>query len=94
MKPNQTDKNNKKETLPPQGPISVTPQQRPFLSPQQAAANVIRTQIDNLYTEKKAPPTDNTDPYQRTQDRHKTLQSDQWKRYHSAWQDYYQKYYD
>lgn len=33
-------------------------------------------------------------PYDRTQTNTGEIQSDQWKQYHSAWQDYYQKYYE
>lgn len=35
-----------------------------------------------------------TNPYQRTQTNPANIQADQWKQYHSAWQDYYQKYYE
>jgi sortase A len=33
-------------------------------------------------------------PYERTQVNPAEVQADQWKQYHSAWQDYYQKYYE
>lgn len=33
-------------------------------------------------------------PYNRTQTSHAHVQAEQWKQYHSAWQDYYQKYYE
>lgn len=33
-------------------------------------------------------------PYERTQTNTAEIQADQWKQYHSAWQDYYQKYYE
>jgi sortase A len=33
-------------------------------------------------------------PYERTQTNPAEIQADQWKQYHSAWQDYYQKYYE
>jgi sortase A len=33
-------------------------------------------------------------PYERTQTNTAEVQADQWKQYHSAWQDYYQKYYE
>jgi sortase A len=35
-----------------------------------------------------------TNPYERTQTNTTEIQADQWKQYHSAWQDYYQKYYE
>jgi sortase A len=33
-------------------------------------------------------------PYQRTHNPSTAVQAEQWKQYHSAWQDYYQKYYE
>lgn len=33
-------------------------------------------------------------PYDRTQENNADVQPEQWKQYHSAWQDYYQKYYE
>jgi sortase A len=33
-------------------------------------------------------------PYERTHGGDPQIQNDQWKQYHSAWQDYYQKYYE
>ncbi|MDX2776106.1 class D sortase [Streptomyces caniscabiei] len=39
--------------------------------------------------------TDQSNPYERTHAPAPTaLQADQWKQYHSAWQEYYQKYYE
>lgn len=35
-----------------------------------------------------------TNPYHRTHGSATTVQADQWKQYHSAWQEYYQKYYE
>ena len=77
-----------------------------------SAANVIRSQIDNLYvsaqttgfkTEPKkeaeiepetAHPQADTNPYHRTHNPHPQPQAEQWKEYHTAWQNYYQKYYE
>lgn len=39
-------------------------------------------------------PLEINNPYERTQVNPAHVQSDQWKHYHSAWQDYYQKYYE
>jgi len=66
---------------------------------QSAAANVIRSQIDSLYggnpvAAPAAQPTEAVNPYQRTHNPHPAPQADQWKEYHSAWQNYYQKYYE
>lgn len=68
----------------------------------EAAANIVRGQIDSLYgqpaTENEstvAPPADQTtNPYHRTHSDSTAVNADQWKQYHSAWQDYYQKYYE
>ena len=68
---------------------------------QNAAANVIRSQIDTLYGDNPvvAVPAalagqEDTNPYARTHDAHPQPQAEQWKQYHSAWQTYYQKYYE
>lgn len=39
-------------------------------------------------------PLDAQSPYNRTQTNLAHVQAEQWKQYHSAWQDYYQKYYE
>jgi sortase A len=39
-------------------------------------------------------PLQSTDPYNRTHTQHPRPQAEQWKEYHSAWQNYYQKYYE
>ncbi|HMI09754.1 MAG TPA: sortase [Candidatus Saccharimonadales bacterium] len=79
---------------------------------QEAAANVVRDQLDSIYSGSTDTPTpqttpvvaakepvpqqsiEATSPYERTQTNHAVVQADQWKQYHSAWQDYYQKYYE
>jgi sortase A len=86
---------------------SIPPE--PGAAPQSVAANVIRSQIDQLYggnTTASAQPSDpvapapvvqtqtDTNPYHRTHNPQATPQADQWKDYHSAWQNYYQKYYE
>ncbi|MFZ2126334.1 MAG: sortase [Candidatus Microsaccharimonas sp.] len=91
---------------------SIPPNPAP--STQDAAANVIRSQIDQLYNNTSAPDNSrevtpvaqvheepvkqailaDTNPYHRTHTPHSTPQADQWKEYHSAWQNYYQKYYE
>ncbi len=71
-------------------------------SQQAAAANVLRTQISSLYGDNPVAPsaTDKQDesnpdvnPYDRTHRTHAEPQAEQWKQYHSAWQNYYQQYY-
>lgn len=95
------DPNNRHQGGDAQGPA---PYQSPSNSPQegaaqphdqQAAAHILRSQIDALYENQ---PTDKqvvepATPYQRSHTPHPQPQADQWKMYHSAWQEYYQKYY-
>lgn len=66
-----------------------SPTPSPQDNQQTAAANVLRSQIDTLYQPEKEP----TNPYERTHTNHPEPQADQWKAYHSAWQNYYQQYY-
>lgn len=71
----------------------------PTTSSQQAAADVVRAQINSLYENNKTsnlPPQqlENTNPYQRTHQEHSQPQTEQWEKYHTAWQNYYQKYYE
>ena len=71
-------------------------------NPQQAAANIIRGQIDNLFDDPDAtdqpisdtPVMEDINPYERTHSSQSRPVQDQWKQYHSAWQTYYQKYYE
>lgn len=82
----------------------------PRKSTSEAAANIVRGQINSiLETQYSAPqPTENEEPateptpqdatatnaYQRTHTDAHAVHAEQWKQYHSAWQDYYQKYYE
>lgn len=64
---------------------------------QEASANIIRSQIEHVYTNSQAeePAQHSETTYARTHsDQHQTVEADQWKQYHSAWQEYYQKYYE
>ena len=69
---------------------------------QSAAANVLRSQIDALYGDRpvavperaaQAPQSREANPYDRTHEAHPQPEAEQWKAYHSAWQNYYQQYY-
>ena len=74
----------------------------PKQNSQQAAADIIRGQIEDLYSGKevdqtpRAKTTANEDinPYERTHTAQSRPVMDQWQQYHSAWQTYYQKYYE
>ena len=88
--------------------------QRTFLSnpqprqpePNQAAANVVRGQLQHIYGGSTSTPTpttpeqpaqqsiETTNPYHRTQHNPHEVQAEQWKKYHTTWQEYYQKYYE
>jgi len=84
--------------------ISPAQHSQDVTAQQSAAANVIRTQIDSLYgdqgvtaqvaTDHNTPKADDTNPYHRTHSAHPLPEAEQWKEYHSAWQNYYQKYYE
>lgn len=58
---------------------AVQPQQQPAAAP----------------AEKQQPAQEEApNPYERSHGYNEQVQADQWKQYHSAWQDYYQKYYE
>jgi sortase A len=87
-------------------PLTPSPPERDQTG--EAAAGVVRGQLDRIYNGETDTPTPQTtpivssdqpeaaNPYERThQESHgHQVQADQWKQYHSAWQDYYQKYYE
>lgn len=58
-----------------------------------AAANVVRGQIDALYTNPAEPTATQQLKATPAQAAPQAPHADQWKQYHSAWMDYYQKYY-
>lgn len=92
MKPDEPSSRQSGMPLSPQRLTVSVPNQQ---SNQQAAANVIRAQIDTLLTaQTTVAQLDDINPYQRTHAEHSDPQVDQWKEYHSAWQNYYQKYYE
>ena len=76
------------------------PQPAPGTTNQQAAAaNVLRSQINSLYGDSPVATPAQTaaeEPsvYERTHAQHVDPQVNQWKEYHTAWQQYYQKYYE
>jgi sortase A len=72
---------------------------------QTAAAGIARSQLENIYQGHTSTPTPQTtpvaqqsleaeNPYERTHSNFANIQAEQWKQYHSAWQEYYQKYYE
>lgn len=67
---------------PPERPVSVEPREAGLQSVQSAPRTVSQSQE-----------LQQTNPYERSHTDHPQPQAEQWKAYHSAWQDYYQKYY-
>ncbi|MDK2899032.1 MAG: sortase [Patescibacteria group bacterium] len=66
-------------------------------SSQQAAARIVRAQIDELYENSAQEETQTKqydNPYQRVHSEHTAPQDNKWKQYHTAWQNYYQQYYE
>jgi len=66
---------------------------------QRAAAQIVRSQIDNIYEniDQPAPQKSQAEyvsPYERTHSANPKPDTDQWKKYHTAWQNYYQQYYE
>jgi sortase A len=86
-----------------QGSLANTPAAPTNKSPQEAATNVIRSQIENIYAQSANsggnPSPDKSqlteeNPYLKTHSDTVSIQTNDWKQYHSAWQNYYQKYYE
>lgn len=62
----------------------------------QQATEVIRHQIDNIYhgSANSTDALEVTSPYERTHSETPPIEADEWKAYHSAWQNYYRQYYE
>ncbi|MDN5275907.1 MAG: putative sortase [Candidatus Saccharibacteria bacterium] len=80
-------------------PNSVTPQVVEVSEDNQlqrdAAVSILRSKIDTLYqTGTPHVEAEPKNPYARTHAQHVDPTADQWKQYHTAWQNYYQKYYE
>jgi sortase A len=85
MKPDEPSSNQSGDPLSSQRSLPNIPEKQ---SNQDAAAKVIRSQIDSIYS------TEQASPYQKTHTEHVEPLAEQWKQYHTAWQNYYQKYYE
>jgi len=68
-----------------------TPQTTPV---QPAPVQQVQPQPAPVVQQKKPIEQEAPNPYERTHSTHEHVQAEQWKHYHSAWQDYYQKYYE
>jgi sortase A len=85
--------------------LHTEPAARRDTSTREAAANIARDQLDSIYSGNSRTQTPHTTPVIEPQEQHgayerthapvvTTIQPEQWKQYHSAWQEYYQKYYE
>lgn len=98
---------NKQLSVPQRGTVQAPP--RTHEAAHQAVANMTRQQIEAIYSGQQQPQIQTTpkpDPqlapavqadsnsYARTHQAAHTASANQWRQYHSAWQDYYQKYYE
>lgn len=93
MNPQDNDDPGRNVTVPPRRVVGTRPLDR------EAAAEVMRQQIDNIYDE-AGDQHITTSPYDRTHDNVADVSAAEakpnhdWKQYHSAWQSYYQQYYE
>lgn len=72
---------------------SASPQRELSVPTRDAAANVVRSQLDALYdTQARHQQPERTAQPDQAAGEHP--QAEQWKQYHSAWQNYYQQYYE
>jgi sortase A len=113
MKPDENDDRRMGTPLIPQRSfVHTPPTSQRDASTQAAAANIVRGQLDSIYSGNTTTPTpqttpvapnregaqqpelQDTNPYDRIQINPAEVPAEQWRQYHSAWQDYYQKYYE
>lgn len=86
---------------------NIQPPSRTVTTAQSAAADIVRSQLDSIYQNPAQPATDPTPAtqqasatnnipatYKRSHTAAHETQADQWRQYHTAWQEYYQKYYE
>lgn len=107
MKPDEPSNSQSGMSLSQQGLTANAPENQSNQPPQDAAVQIIRSQINGLYdgqneptntvaaSSDKSTPLEDVNPYQRTHSEEPSLtQANDWKHYHTAWQNYYQKYYE
>ena len=94
MQPQNTDDKTRNVNVPARSQGAVRPPDR------DAAAQLMRQQIDSIYGESTPSAKSETNPYHQTHNERtdhaasQTVSSSDWKQYHSAWQSYYQQYYE
>ena len=97
MNPNEVSPTPANTPPPSEPPLQANPTPP---AQQQAAVDLVRSQINNLYESNPSSTTlasqnlDAANPYDRTHTNNPQPDLEQWKQYHSAWQTYYQKYYE
>ena len=111
MTPDDQDDRRVGTPLVPQRPfLHGEPSARREASTREAAANIARDQLSNIYGGNTRTPTPHTTPvvqeeaaasekpqegtYERTHTPATTIETEHWQKYHSAWQDYYKQYYE
>ncbi len=106
MKPEESSSSQSGVSLSKQGLIANSSNKQPDQKSRDAATQLIRSQIDNLYNNqatdpksddtnsKEATPLEDINPYHKTHSKTPSIQTNDWKHYHTAWQNYYQKYYE
>lgn len=106
MKPEEHSNSQSGMSLSQQGPQVSAPTGHITQHSKEAAAQLIRSQIDSIYDNQPTQPNatpgpiadpiplEDIDPYKRTHSQKPDLQVNDWGQYHSAWQNYYQKYYE
>ncbi|NTW61603.1 sortase [Candidatus Saccharibacteria bacterium] len=95
MKPN--DPKSSQSVVPlPDGQPTINSRKGTYLQDnKEATENVIKAHIDSIYSaQDSASAEESSNPYERTHKKRVDPTVDQWKEYHTAWQDYYRKYYE
>lgn len=76
-------------------PMQPVREAEPAPTPRELAEEKTPEQIEQAAAFAESSHTNPDSPYDRTHEADRTdLHTDQWKQYHSAWQDYYQQYYE
>lgn len=94
MQPNNNDDKTRNVNVPARAQAAVRPPDR------DAAAQLMRQQIDSIYGEATPSAQADQNPYHQSHSERtdhaaaQTVTSNDWKQYHSAWQSYYQQYYE
>lgn len=66
----------------------------PLRADREAAAQLMRQQIDSIYDEEEQSPYEKTHSEKADHDAFRGQPASDWKQYHTAWQTYYQQYYE